>query len=71
MNDTQLAEVYRWMNAELKYRSSEYMDCGEVNCTLLAENCASALDLCDDEGDIPEVVFVAAVDCADEWFPTH
>lgn len=50
------------MIEELQMNFSEYDDCGEVNCTKLAENMAEAHDLYEDNVDyeIPEHVFEQA-----------
>ena len=42
-----------WMTRELRMNRAEYEDCGEINCTKLAEECALILDrdyLLDAEG---------------------
>ena len=55
-----------WMRAELTYEPETYDDCNEVNCTLLAETCASELDLYEDDGEtIPEWVFDLAVEVSE------
>lgn len=57
-------QALRWMKNTLRFDFESYDDCGEVNCTKLAEDCAEALNLYEDDVDfeIPEVVFDAAVD---------
>jgi len=62
------SQANTWMKEELKFNAGIYLDCGEVNCTKLAENCAYELDLyVGDEYTIPEEVFDLAVDTAEEW----
>ena len=60
---------FNWMMRELNRNFKHYDDSGEVNCTLLAENCADSLDLYEDDDDytIPEVVFDDAVLAADKY----
>lgn len=62
-------KVKNWMTRELQNNSSDYDDCGEVNCTRLAENAAQAMDLYLDDPDftIPSEVFDAAVMVAEKF----
>ncbi len=61
-----------WMENELISSCADYDDCGELNSTLLAENCAAELDLYEgDDCTIPEEVFDMAaseeiLDCFEE-----
>lgn len=43
----------------------EYDDCGEVNCTKLAEDAAEHFDLYGDDDEIPEELFEIATQIAD------
>lgn len=53
----------KWMRDELLMCRDLYDDCGEINCTMLAENCADAFDIyVGPEEDIPEWVFDLSVD---------
>ena len=45
-----------------------YDDCGEINCTLLAENCCDALDgYAGVDFDIPEEYYDVAVEVTDTF----
>lgn len=61
----------RWMKDELRWNARDYSDCGEINTTKLAENCADCLNLYVDEAsenyDIPEEIFDLAFEVAEEF----
>lgn len=63
------AKIRRWMRVELAAAPEDYEDCGEVNTTKLAEDCAEALDLAGDDfnATIPDEVFDIAFDVARRW----
>ena len=64
----QRTNIKNWMRGELAQFKNDYLNCGEINCTLLAENCADVLNLyIGDEYTIPEEVFDLAVDVAEEF----
>lgn len=55
----------KWMRNQLRLNRNDYDDCGEINSTKLAENCANELNLCEgDEATIPEYVFDIAAELA-------
>lgn len=53
----------KWMRGQLRHNRAEYDDCGEVNSTKLAEDCAQEFNLYGDDPDatIPMWVFDLAV----------
>ena len=58
------------MVSELNRNFKDYDDgCGDINCTLLAENIANEYDLCEDDAEctIPEEVFDAAVLASEKY----
>lgn len=60
-------EVKEWMEKEILYNRSDYDDCGECDCTLLAENAAQMFDLYEgDDCDIPDWIFELAVEINEE-----
>ena len=66
------ARAKKWMmdtlfEAHESGDDNDYFDCGEIQCTALAENCADEYDLMDDDGDIEEWVLELAVDVAEEF----
>lgn len=69
LSNAQKLQVREWMVKELRYWIRNYMDTGEINCTLLAECCAEALNLYEDEIDfvIPEEIFDMAVDVEEKF----
>lgn len=68
MNENDLERAKSWMNKALTYETNDYLDCGEVNCTKLAEDAAEALELyADEEATIPEEVFDLAAEVAEEF----
>jgi hypothetical protein len=67
-------KIRQWMRNELREDARYYQDsAGEWNCTLLAENCADALDLYDlsESGEenyhIPDEVFDEAVNVTETF----
>jgi hypothetical protein len=67
----QRKQAETWMREVLSddYDHDDLLDCGEVNRTRLAEECADALDLALDDADatIPEWVFDLAHEVAEWW----
>lgn len=61
--------VQRWMVAELQLSLDTYLDCGEVNTTILGEHAAQALELYEDDAEatIPEWVFELSHDVSTWW----
>lgn len=52
----------RWMQRKLNNERHLYDDCGEINCTKLAEDCANEFDYYEgDDYTIPEALFDLAV----------
>jgi hypothetical protein len=61
--------IKKHMATELQRNQRIYDDgCGDINCTLLAENIAQKYDLYEGEDfNIPEKVFDAAVEAVEKW----
>jgi hypothetical protein len=65
MEDPVKKNARRFMQLELARDPADYLDCGEVNRTLLAERCADELDLTrPPEHAIPDWAFDLAHDVA-------
>lgn len=64
MNKNKLIKI---MFKEIDLNHSEYEDCGEINCTKLAENIAEEYFLYEEYYNIPEYVFDAAVIAAERY----
>jgi len=63
-----ITKIRDWMRKELSLNFEEYNDCGEINCTLLAENCCEELDGYEGEDyDIPEEFYDLAVEIAENF----
>jgi len=66
MTKEELNKYFQWMKKNIE----DYIDeCGEVDCTSLAENCADNFYIYEDEIDfkIPDEIFDLAVE-ASQWF---
>jgi len=63
-NRTNRTHARRWMTSELQQDPDYYLDCGEVNATLLGENYAQEHDLYADDysATIPDWVFDVAAE---------
>src|SRR3990167_8360703 len=63
-----ITKIRDWMRKELSLNFEEYNDCGEIDCTLLAENCCEELDGYEGEDyDIPEEFYDLAVEIAENF----
>lgn len=69
LNAEQLIKSRKWMINELKYNLSDYLDCGEIQCTKLTEDCANCFDLYDNDNDatIPDGLFEMAYKLAENF----
>lgn len=64
-----LGDIRKWMFRQLDHFRKDYLDCGEVNATVLAENAAHEFDLYEENADatIPEEVFDMAVEISEQF----
>ena len=67
MNKETIKKVKKLMMAELQSNFHEYDDCGEVDCTGLAEHICLAENLYDDEDNIPEELFDLAFEVSEKF----
>lgn len=68
MKDRERKSACIWMKRALLYDHASYDDCGEIDCTKLAENCADGLELYEDEEcNISQELFDLAVD-VEAWY---
>ena len=67
LSESKKTLITNWMIRELDDDYDSYDDCGEINTTLLAENCAQDLNLYEEDDEtIPEEVFEIAFEVSEE-----